>query len=600
MSTRVKRARTSERRRTPPRSFVKVLFQPAGIRVRVPAGTDIASAARRAGIAVGGVCGGAGTCGRCRVLVVKGRKRRPALACALRPEEPITVEVTAETEAGAAQILTEGVYVQVEPRPDARLIVEGERAQLAFGAEPGRPLRRRPSGMYGVALDLGTTTLVASLFDLASGKRLAVASSLDPQVPLGEDVVSRINFALAGREAEGRLRSLLVSELNRLIGKAARKAGASAGDVFEVVAVGNTFMHHSFLGLPLKSLAEAPYAPAASVERRLAAGETGLRMNRLGRAFLPPVMAGFLGSDALAGALAAGLDRAKEPTLYIDLGTNGELILAAGGKVLGATTAAGPAFEGAQIECGMRAAAGAISAVRLVEKAQGARRRAQGAGAQGVRDKEGGFGGRRMEGNKVVSSLAPRALRLAPSHRLEIETIGGAPPRGIAGSGLVDVVAALLDAGALDRRGNLSLAHPLVSQGPSGKYVVLAARPRRVHLSQSDIRSLQLAKAAVAAGTDVLLDNAGITGEEIERVLLAGAFGNYLDRRSAMRIGLLPPVELGKVLGLGNAASTGAGMMLVSTDERRRALELAKRIEYIELAGNDRFRELFVDCLAFP
>jgi len=202
--------------------------------------------------------------------------------------------------------------------------------------------------------------------------------------------------------------------------------------------------------------------------------------------------------------------------------------------------------------------------------------------------------------DEIASSLAPCALRPAPSYKLEIETIGGKPARGIAGSGLVDAVAALLDAGALDRRGNMVEGHPLVERDPGGRLVVLCKRPRRIHLSQHDVRSLQLAKAAVAAGTDVLLDNAGITGEDLELVLLAGAFGNYLDRRSAQRIGLLPPVELGKVLGLGNAASTGAGMMLVSTDERKRALELAKRIEYIELAGNDRFRELFVDCLAFP
>jgi uncharacterized 2Fe-2S/4Fe-4S cluster protein (DUF4445 family) len=545
----------------------------------------------------------------------------PALACALRPRKPVTIAVPPETVAGAGQILTDGIYVKVEPRPNVRVHEEDGRAFIVLGeAAESRRLRRRPSGCYGVALDLGTTTLVASLFDLPTGMKLAVASSLDPQISLGEDVVSRINLALAEKDAPARLHSLLLDEVNRLVREACAMAKINPGDVFDAVAVGNTFMHHSFLGLPLGSLAESPYTPAATRELEMPAREAGLRIHRLGRAYLPPIIAGFLGSDALGGALAAGLDRAARPTLYIDLGTNGELLLALDGKILGSTTAAGPAFEGAQIECGMRASEGAISAVRLVEKAHrkrpasgrsfrpgrpevvhgGAGRTAQGAKTQGTTHRAQGFGGERNEEDEDVSTLAPCASRHAPSRRLEIETIGGKPARGIAGSGLVDAAAALLDAGALDRRGNLVTAHPMVRQFAGAKHVVLASRPMMVYLSQGDIRSLQLAKAAIAAGTQVLLDNAGITGEEVEQVLLAGAFGNYLDRYSAMRIGLLPPVELNNVLGLGNAASTGAGMMLVSMNERRRAVEMARKIEYIELAGNDRFRELFVDCLAFP
>ena len=540
-----------------PAPKVRILFQPSGLRANVPAGTDVSRAARQAGIFVGGVCGGAGTCGRCRVLVVRGRKRRPALACQLRPDRAVTVVVPAETAAGAAQILAEGVYVEVEPRPSVYPIIQEGRPFLSVDGNLV-PLHSPLHRCLGVAFDLGTTTLVASLFDLSTGQRMAVASSLDPQVALGEDVVSRIDLSISDKGAPERLRALLVKEANRLIARSCDSAGVPVGAVCDIVAVGNTFMHHSFLGLPVRTLAESPYAPATTRERDLSAQALGLRTHGLGRAFLPPPVAGFLGSDAVAGALAAGLDRSKGPTIYIDLGTNGELLLAFDGRILGSTTAAGPAFEGAQIECGMRASEGAISGVRLVGK----------------------------EG---------RAKK-----QLAIETIGNKPACGIAGSGLVDAVAALLDGGAVDRRGNMVEGHPLVERDPGGKFVVLCKRPRRIHLSQQDIRSLQLAKAAIAAGTDVLLDNAGITGEELDRVLLAGAFGNYLDRRSAMRIGLLPPVELDKVKGLGNAASTGAGMMLVSVDERKRALELTRRIEYIELAGNDRFRELFVDCLAFP
>lgn len=197
---------------------------------------------------------------------------------------------------------------------------------------------------------------------------------------------------------------------------------------------------------------------------------------------------------------------------------------------------------------------------------------------------------------KGASGQGTRDIR----YRIEVETIGGRPARGIAGSGLVDAVAALLDSGVLDRRGGLSRAHMLVEDQERGPVVVISRRPKKLFISQPDIRNLQLAKAAVAAGTMVLLEKAGMDVEELDRVLLAGAFGNYMDRRSAQRIGILPPVEEYRVLGLGNAASTGAGMMLVSMNERRRARELAKKIQYVELAGNERFRELFVDCLAFP
>lgn len=537
---------------------VRVAFQPSGLRVHVPAGTDLLTAARGAGIHLGGVCGGAGTCGRCRVLIVKGRKRRAVLACEFRPATTVTVEVPDEALSGASQILEEGVYVKVEPRPEARLLFEGKKTFLMLGEEGRRvPLRARPGGCFGVAADLGTTTLVASLFDLGSGRRLAVASSLNPQVAMGEDVISRIHLAVTDGSGATRLRNALVSELNSLVRKVCKNARVRPGEIFDLCAVGNTFMHHSFLGLPLKGLAESPYSPALAAGKELAATMTGIRVNPNAMAFMPPVIAGFLGSDALAGALAADLDRVEEPTLYLDLGTNGEMLLAHDGNILGATSASGPAFEGAQIECGMRAAEGAISAVGIAKTGPG---------------------------------------RL----KVRCTTIGNKPARGIAGSGLVDAVAGLLDAGALDRRGTLSRAHPLVAVEAQGPVVVISPRPRKIFLTQPDIRNLQLAKAAISAGTRVLLERAGMEAEELERVLLAGAFGNYMDRRSALRIGLLPPVEEDRVLGLGNAASAGAGMMLLSTDERKRAMAIAKRIRYIELAGDEGFRERFVDALAFP
>jgi len=552
---------------------VRIIFQPSGLRASVRPGTDLVEAARSVGLEIGGACGGIGTCGKCRVMILNGKRRRPVLACRFVPDGPVTVEVPTETLSGAARILTEGIYVRTKPRPNVRLMRDGKKVFLSFGpplpvktpaaSEPKwaqESLKKAPGGCFGIALDLGTTTLVATLFDLESGKRLAVTSALDPQVALGEDVVTRLSIAIADKAGAGRLRSILLEKLNELIRRACSGAKIPVSEVFDVCAVGNTFMHHNFLNLPLKGLSEAPYSPASREPRDMPAAELGLRINKHGRAFVPPVVEGFLGPDALAGALAAGLDNAEEPALYIDLGTNGEILLAVDGRVLGATTAAGPAFEGAQIECGMRAAEGAVSAVRIIKKT---------------------------------------ARKGASPFRIEMDVIGGGPPRGLAGSGLVDAVAQLRKAGALDERGTF-VSHPLVARGRGGTAAVLAAGPRRIHVSQNDVRNLQLAKAAISAGTRLLLQNASLEADDLDRVLLAGAFGNYLDRESAMGIGLLPPVELHRVLSLGNAASTGAGMMLLSVDERRRAELLAKRIEYVELAGDQAFRDLFVDSLAFP
>ncbi|MEM2869011.1 MAG: ASKHA domain-containing protein [Thermoplasmata archaeon] len=572
--------------------IASVLFRPFGRCVRVPHGTDLVSAARLAGLSIGGVCGGVGTCGKCRIYMVKERKKREALACRTVARGRLVVEIPPSTLSSSARVLTEGVYVRVEPRPDVALVRRnGTWSLVSREKNEAHGLRKKPRKLCGIALDLGTTTLVASVFDLKSGERLAVGASLNPQTEMGEDIVTRIAFAMGEKGGERRLRESLLSEINALSARVCGTVGISVRELFDICAVGNTFMHHCLLGLPLNTLAEAPYAPAAREPRGLAAKELGVATHPLARAYVPPVVDGFLGSDAVAGALAAGLDRSEGPTLYIDLGTNGEVLLAFNGTVMGTTAAAGPAFEGAQIECGMRAADGAIVTVRL-----------KGEGEEDL----SGWGGRGQNIAGVPVSRTGASSRQgrriggrAGTGALLIETAGRAPPVGIAGSGLVDAVAALLDAGALDRRGAL-VDHPLVETGAWGKRVVLSRRPSIVYISQDDVRNLQLAKAAICAAAKVLLRRAGIPPSGLERILLAGAFGNYLDRRSALRIGLLPQVEEERILSLGNAASTGAGMMLLSTVERRRAEEIARRIRYVEMAGSVEFREEFVDSLGFP
>lgn len=428
---------------------------------------------------------------------------------------------------------------------------------------------------YGLALDIGTTTLAASLVSLERGEVLAVEATTNPQGSYGADVISRIQYASRGWEQLKQLQDSVLQAFHQVILRLLEKTGLEGDKVYEAVAVGNTTMGHLFMGVDPTYLAYSPFTPAFSQALEVPAGELGLPMNPRGRVLLLPGIAAYVGSDTVGVMLAAGLHRQDKVRLAIDIGTNGEMVLAGRGHILACSTAAGPAFEGTRIKHGMRAGEGAIEGACL----------------------EGPGEGERAPGNG----------------ELRLQVIGDVPPRGICGSGLVDLVAVLLKAGVIGKNGRFnrpgsapglaaSLLENRLRPGDRGEEFLLApASPSTAGvdlvLTQKDVRELQLAKGAIYAGVQILLKEMGLGIDEIDEVLLAGAFGNYLDRDSALAIGLLPPVPREKVIPVGNAAGDGARLALISRPWRQRAGELAGKTRHVELSTRGDFQEIFLGSL---
>jgi len=406
---------------------------------------------------------------------------------------------------------------------------------------------------------------VVYLLDLRTGQQLAVAAGMNAQMAYGDDVVSRIRHAMQGRRARRQLQRAVIRVLNDLIRQAARSAGVSLQRVYLLTAVGNTCMMHLFLGLDPTPLGLAPYVPVVRQPWEVAAQELGLRVNPQARVYVLPNIASFVGADTV-GMVLTHLWGGEGTALAIDIGTNGEIVLRHRGRIMACSAAAGPAFEGARITHGMRGAPGAISRVRLNEQ-------------------------------------------------VEIDTIGHRPPQGICGSGLVDVIAQMLERGLLDSTGRIAapeevpqvsdeLRSRLVTSDSNQAFVLARAEESAtgepVVLSQRDVRELQLAKGSIRAATNTLLKTVGVELEEIERLYLAGGFGNYLDIANARRIGLLPPLPLERIEGVGNAAGAGAKLALLSVEERRRAAELARQVEHLELCGNPDYQMEFMETMLFP
>ena len=433
---------------------------------------------------------------------------------------------------------------------------------LAVALRQGREivdLSPVPAGPpLGLAVDLGTTTVVAYLCDLASGQLLAVSSEMNPQVAHGDDVISRISRCAGGPAGLAQLSRAAVECVNALAAQACAQVEAGPGRIQECVMVGNSVMHHLFLGLDPASLAVAPFAPVARGALEVKARSAGLALGSEAWLHWLPLKAGFVGADTVAAALAVGADGLSEPTLLLDLGTNGEMVLAAGGRMLACSTAAGPALEGGHIGQGMRGAPGAVERARFTPG----------------------------------------------DPRPQLRVIGGERPVGLCGSGLVSLISGLLATGILLPNGGLDpeRAPGLVRPGPQGLEFLAAPAADTDHgrdlvLTSRDIAEVQLAKAAIRAGAEVLMAELGVT--ELRRVLLAGAFGNYLDPAEAARIGLFPALPVERIQGVGNAAGVGAVMALLSQSQRARAAELAQAMGYVELSGHPRFQDLFVDSMAF-
>lgn len=589
----------------------KITLQPEGKVITAEEGQNLLKVLHNAGVMVESTCGGRGTCKKCKVRIKRENdaQEQEVLSClteinsnleVMLPEKVKFVDRKSrllDTSKVTVDSSIKKVFYEIpkpsldDQRGDLDRVLEtaglSSKVSLDLGRKVSQVLRDNnfavtlvirgdelldieggdtTGALYGVAFDVGTTTMVCSLFDYQSNKVLATLSATNPQRQHGGDVISRITFA---NEEPGNLELLqkeVVGGLNELISQVCKEAGVDPQHIYYATMVGNTCMNHLFLGLNPQRLALAPYVPVIQRPVEVKADEIGLAINSCGYVYALPNIAGFVGADTVGVILSTRMDEAKEPILAIDLGTNGEIVLHSGEKIVSCSTAAGPAFEGAQITFGMRAAQGAIEAVEL------------------------------------DGEYRPRV-------------IDGGPIKGICGSGLIDVVAKLVKIGVIDATGKINgpdelppeadfLKDRLKTNGSSNDFILAneeeSADGQLVLLTQKDIRELQLAKGAILAGVKILLKEVGLKAEDLAQVYLAGAFGSYVDVDSALAIGLLPDVPAERVRSVGNAAGLGSLMALASEKERERAAQLAREVDYIELSTRLDFQEEFMIALNFP
>ena len=546
---------------------VEVRFLPGPFVAEVEPGSTLLAAARKANAPLEAPCDGAGICGKCLVQLsadgLAGLEpgvdlhggdggEHLVLACDARVRSRVTATILPRGDELLA-IVDQGMTVSWPLKPH---ITVNEALDGSLVWAGGRLIADlvgcKPVANLGIAVDIGTTTLVVVLVDLASGRELAVASALNPQTAFGHDVLSRIRFAA---EADGlaTMQRALMKTLNELIAEVCQRAGTQSSHIHEAVLGGNTCMLHIAAAVDPAPLGRSPYTPSLAGGRHLQASELGLAIAPHGLAYLPPVVSGFVGADITAGILATNLQRARETTLLLDVGTNGEMVLAHAGELWATSAAAGPAFEGVNITYGMRAAKGAIDSIIVADVGDGA-----------------------------------------------VHTIGDAPAVGICGSGLIDLVSRLLQRGAIGKNGRFE---PAVSPGvgrwddDQGRKVLRLAGD--VVLTQKDVRQVQLAKAAIRAGLEALLNSAGVGVSDVKRVLVAGSFGYHLRPESLAGAGLLPPQLAARVEAVGNTCKSGAVTLLTSDSARRELLAVAKRTRSVELSNDDGFSRRFVSHMAF-
>jgi len=557
--------------------MVTIHFLPANRSVTVPRGTTILAAARLAGVTIDSPCNGAVVCGKCAVHLAqdslhrieqKGEhqlsKRQQlagfVLACAAEAIGDIVVDVPEGPSELKLNITSHGESVAVALLPHITKVYQPERdVTTVYGGST--PLAEEEGDSseesFGVVVDIGTTTLVVSLVDLALGVEVASASALNPQSRHAQDVLSRIRMA-ADEHGMAELHDSVIAEINRLISEVSNEAGVRRERIYEVVLSGNTCMLHLAAGVNPASLGKYPYTPTLRCGSFLDAAQFGIAIAWGGLVYLPPIISAYVGADITAGLQAVRLHDERDSVLFVDIGTNGEMALCHGGRLFATSTAAGPAFEGMNISFGMRAGEGAI---------------------------------------ERFSFLRDGAAK--------IQTIGKTEAVGICGSGLMDVVAALVSHGVIGKNGKFvspenpelepAIARRLVPQ--DGKLVFHLTDT--VWLTQKDVRQVQLAKGAIRAGVEFLLREAGVEAASLAKVLIAGSFGFHLTASSLTTIGLLPPEIAGNIEFVGNTAKSGGEAFLLNRDSRREMAHLVTEIEVVELANCPDFDKVFVKCLSF-
>jgi uncharacterized 2Fe-2S/4Fe-4S cluster protein (DUF4445 family) len=593
----------------------------------VPPGVTLFDAASWNGIAIDSTCGGHGTCKKCKIRIAGGsvpaspldaRAFSPdelragwRLACRAQAEGDLQIEVPPLVTRPKAATVGVGRQVILRPAAQKRYLelaepsLSDQRADLErvlealddlelrvdlgvlrsigsvlraagyrvtavvvddvlIDVQPGDTTAR----LYGIAFDLGTTTVVATLLDLSTGTPLAVASMLNKQQPFGADVITRISAIMMEPGAIDTLARLARETLAELTADVCGQAGVDPREVCEVALAGNATMTHIALGIDPEPLGVAPFIMAARQLPEVRAADLDLPAHPRARAFVFPAFGAYVGGDITAGLLASGMDRDSRTRLFVDIGTNCEIVLGNRDWLLATAAPAGPAFEGAAIRCGMRAADGAIEVV----------------------------------------SMTPDGL--------DLRVIGDGEPAGLCGSGLVDAVASLVGVGLLDRSGRFVTEEDAATLAPglAGRLTTLGAErvfvlhwlgepgdvARSIYLSQRDVRELQFAKAAIATGWNVLLQEAGLAPGDVQQVLLAGSFGSYLSPANAIRLGLVPRLPVLRVVSAGNVAGEGAKMALLSVRERAGALALQEEVRYVELSDRSDFNDAFVEQLQFP
>jgi uncharacterized 2Fe-2S/4Fe-4S cluster protein (DUF4445 family) len=576
---------------------------------RVPAGTTLFDCASWNGVAIDSTCGGHGTCKKCKVRVASGEQPVSAvdprafspdelragwrLACRAQAEHDLVVEVPPLQTRPKAALAGVGRHVILRPAVQKRYLELDEptledqtsdlervlaamddvelRVPLELVRTLGRTLRESDwkvtavfaddllldvepgdtSGRrYAIAYDLGTTTVVATLLDLETGQPAAVRSMLNKQQPFGADVISRISATMLDEEALARLQEHAHGTLDELTREVCEEAGVDPSEVYETVVTGNVTMIQLALGIDPEPLSMAPFTIASRRLPEAKAADFGIVVHERAPAVLFPALGAYVGPDIVAGVLATGLTLDKRTRLFIDVGTNSEIVLGSAERALACAAPAGPAFEAAQIRCGMRAAEGAVEGVKIVDG------------------------------------------------DVQLTVIGDVEPLGLCGSGLVDAVAELVGAGVLDHSGRFVLgSHERLGKIGEENVFFLADD---VFLSQRDVRELQFAKASIATGWTILCKDMGVDPGEISQVLLGGSFGSYLTAASAVKIGLVPRLPLPRIVAAGNVAGEGAKIVALSVTERAAANAVLDEVDYVELSGRADFNDLFIDQLAFP
>jgi uncharacterized 2Fe-2S/4Fe-4S cluster protein (DUF4445 family) len=584
-------------------------------------GTTIFEISRDAGIELVSLCGGIGSCDSCRVQLISGELTQPTieeealfgvdelkqgwrLACQARPISSIKLAIPPESLSTPQRLQLEGeslvvpidfpyqiVKLAIDPanirdlRSDTTRVKEASKktgipitridypvlsrlpyilrehnwqASVAVDSDGSLVAALPPDTTpLGLAVDIGTTSIAAYLVDLVDGAILEKMGEMNPQIAFGEDVVSRIQYTNENHGGGAHLQALVVDTINRLAADLCDTKGYKLSQIVDVVMVGNTAMHHLFAGLPVKQLGESPYVPVTSESLSFEASRIGIDAGAGAALYSPPIIAGYVGADHTAMLLSTGVWQTDKTSIAIDVGTNTEVSLCHEGRILCCSCASGPAFEGAHISMGMRAARGAIERVQLI------------------------------------------------NGDVRIWTIGEAPALGLCGSGIVDAIAVMVESEVINHRGAYQKGHELVSTDVDGKQQFIlvpkgeSGIDRPISVSRKDVSEIQLAKGAIRTGIEILLIEAGIDANAVEQFIIAGAFGSYINVGSAIKLGLFPSIPLKRFRQVGNAAGMGAYQLLISQKSRDQADLISEKLEYVELTTHPNFSDEFIRQMSF-